>query len=135
MRGRPPKPIKLHKAAGSYRRDRHGGALDITTSGAPVKPSGLGEHGDRLWESVVTPLVEVGVATEVDTASLAGMCEWYQRYRDCADVLDRTAPDDRSAYRLTIQTRMCWQTFESMASQFGLSPASRARLRAPSNDG
>jgi P27 family predicted phage terminase small subunit len=128
QRGRPPKPIAAHRLDGTFRRDRHGDDVR-EPSGKPTRPDWLSDTAAALWESLVPDLEERGIATAADWPELSAMCDWWSRYRQASEALDRVDYADSKAYRLQILAGAAWKNFSSVASRFGLNPADRARLR------
>lgn len=83
-RGRPRKSVEQLKLEGKFRADRHGGN-GVEPKGKPIKPDNLEGEASRFWDAVTPELVELGIATEVDSAALASLCEWWGEYRDACD--------------------------------------------------
>lgn len=81
--GRARKSIEQRKLEGSFRADRHSAA--IVADGSPTKPEYLDGEASELWDAITPKLVKLGIATEVDSQTLAALCEWWQAYRDAAD--------------------------------------------------
>ena len=130
VRGRPRRPAADHELAGTLRADRHGTAEERwRADGRAEKPTGMGRWGAWLWDKVVDELGRREVAARIDTAALAAMCEWYQRYRQFASLLAKSNLADKETYRITIQTKMCWNEASKLMVEFGLTPAARSRLR------
>jgi len=136
MRGRPRKPVAEHLLDGTYRADRHGNAW--TPAGEPVIPDWLGPHARELWQAIVPTLVKSGVATAVDTAELAALCDWWALYRIAREAL-ATIEDgtSRAYYDQQILVGAAWKQFAAIASRFGLTRSDRARLQVstPKNQG
>ena len=81
-RGRARKSIEQLKIEGKYRADRHGPETqDYGPTNPPVRPRSLTGEAKKLWDSITPRLVEVGIATDLDTQTLASMCEWWAEYR------------------------------------------------------
>lgn len=112
------------RAAG--KGDRHGQTGEqFRAEGVPQKPADLGAHGDWLWDFVTGELTQNRIARRIDTMALTALCEWYQQYRRCAGEMKRRPVTAKNAYRLTIQTKLCWKEVETLSAQFGLSPTAR----------
>jgi P27 family predicted phage terminase small subunit len=93
-------------------------------------PAWLSAEARQLWQSLVPSLA--GIATTVDTASLAAMCDWWSRYRETSEALN--AVQDRQSteyYKLLQLAGLCWNNFSGIAAKFGLSPSDRAKLQVP----
>lgn len=124
--GRRAKPATLHMKQGTYKPGRH--QVQPTAGGELIRPTGLGQHGLRLWNSVIE-FVESTGAGECDTECLAGMCRWYQQFRVIYDRLQKLKPDDPRHRELLYTAAAAWRAFADMASRFGLTPADRAKLK------
>ncbi|MCZ7649289.1 MAG: P27 family phage terminase small subunit [Planctomycetota bacterium] len=133
LRGRPRIPVESHIARGTYRKDRHG----LPASAAPSRPLRIppsvatNPDAAALWRMVNKNLAPDGVLKAADAAKLEGLCRWYGLFRRCMAAVERLDALDPDAYRLLIQASMAWRAFDSAAGEFGLSPASRARLKLP----
>ena len=79
---RPRKPLNLLKATGAYRPDRHADRENAPQAdGQPEMPHWLDEEARSCWQTTVPQLVAMGVASNVDSLALAGMCRWSSVWR------------------------------------------------------
>jgi P27 family predicted phage terminase small subunit len=135
-RGPPPKPTKLKKLEGTYRKDRDVGRELEPPPGVPVRPKWLDREACAEWDRVVPQLVELKVLTGLDGAALERYCvahsNWVKAQRDVQKngaVLKsqfgpmknpnvKIAQDERAAARL-------------LAGELGLSPSARSRVKVP----
>lgn len=125
MTGRPPKPTSDHKLSGTYRDDRHGMRIDdLFTHGEPEKPAWLDDDALGAWDIVVGFMPEQ-IKSELDTLMLAGMCDWYSKWRRFSKQITAS---DQDEYKATMKAAIAWKQFEKCAVKFGLSPVDRARL-------
>lgn len=132
---RPPKPIEQHLQEGTYRKDRHEGALVVTQStgiahlGAPVH---LTEFQREVWTELARLLENI--VRESDMPMVEGAAVVYGSYRDAQKILNEeglTVTDDRGNLRShpMIQVRdRSLKMFMDFSARLGLSPADRARL-------
>lgn len=129
--GRPPKPTAMHKLHGTYRADRHGDRVDDgqVFEGVPEKPNDLGPDADLLWDQVVAQLRTAKVVAAIDEASLEAMCRWWGRYRELMRRVDKESYDDEVCETLELRARRAWLAFDRVSSQFGMTPAARAKLK------
>src|SRR5262245_42122475 len=123
--GRPPTPTSVHKLRGTYRADRHGSRLSSAGSGRPIRPSHLTADARKHWQAVVPALVAAGVVEKLDTPALTALCELWQ-VRRVAYVLWLSDPRNKNLRIGFIESDRAWST---AAQQFGLTPASRTKLR------
>lgn len=76
---------------------------------------------------MVPTLIQMGVATDLDTTMLQGLSEWWADYR--------ATFADEPGYASLQRRAMAWKNFCTVASRFGLDPSSRTQLRvAPEHD-
>lgn len=113
MRGRKPKPtaLKILEGAQPCRINRHEPSVPPPADLAP--PRWLEGQAVDHWHELAPMLHRSGLLTEADRHSLALLCEAFGRFR--ADPTDERARD----------------LYRRMAVEFGLTPSSRSRLRAP----
>lgn len=122
---RPRKPTASHRLDGTYRDDRHGlRADDLFTHGEPEKPAWLDDDASWAWDTVVSFIPEP-VRCELDVLLLAGMCDWWSKWRRFAKQVTSADEDE---YKAVMKAAIAWKQFDKCASRFGLSPVDRARL-------
>lgn len=113
---KPKKPTKLlEKEQGKIYSSRYGDREhEPEPDGEPVMPDWLVGAAREHWEDVVPQLVLLGVATSLDTSSLAMMCESWQEWRDgSVTASQRNKAADR---------------WIKLAAKFGLTPSDRAGM-------
>lgn len=127
--GRKPKPTVLHIAHGTYNatnhRDRadHPKNAETNYEGEPTQLRGLGADGRWLWKNVVDNTPKA-ILARIDSAMLFGLARWWQIWRDA----DREAAEGSA--KAVQRAANAWRQFTSIASQFGMTPTARAKLRA-----
>lgn len=134
--GRPPKPIEQHIAEGTFRKDRHGGALVVTTPGTGIlhlgPPSHLTPYQQGVWAEIARLLESI--VRESDAAMVEIAAVAYVSYREAQEVLDRegyTVTDDKGNLKVhpLVQIRdRSMKMYMDSSARLGLSPADRARL-------
>ena len=72
----------------------------------------------KEWKRLAPSLIAMGILTEHDMEAFAGYCQAYARWREAEEFLSQHG---------TI-------FMQSFCSEFGLTPASRARLYAQNGD-
>ena len=126
---RPRKPLNLLKATGAYRPDRHADRGNAPQAdGQPEMPQWLDEEARSCWQTTVPQLVAMGVASNVDSLALAGMCRWYSVWRKADARLQQGKGD---SYKLTIEAATGWKNYSAVAAKFGLTPGDREKLSVP----
>lgn len=129
MAGRPRKPLERHKLEGTYRKDRHGVAVpesDLAASPLPAKPSGMNVGAAKFWDRI-TPELR-GIARERDASALAEMCFWWAEGKRIKETLEKMVPGGKGYGSLLVSAAVAADKFAKFASQFGLTPADRAKL-------
>lgn len=82
-RGRARKSVEELKLAGQYRADRHADTSPLP-KGKPIKPAYLTGEASALWDFITPRLEELEIATDLDSQTLASMCEWWAEFRDAS---------------------------------------------------
>lgn len=113
------KSNKAHLAAGTYRPGRHGSPDSDVVVDAPIgpPPKSLSPEARQEWERVTDILENQLILRAIDEPAFAAYCEL------CAEMSRPDGIAKMSSARLGF--------FRQLANDFGLTPASRARLRAP----
>ena len=121
--GRPRKPTAQLKLEGKYRPDRHGGE-EPQPDGLPKKPRGLPKNASKFWDSTVPRLVELGLATDLDSCMLTQLARWYDVYQSCMDAYEK-----EGLRHQMVSAGTAWKQFDALAAKFGLTPVDPAKLR------
>ena len=142
VRGRKPLPTALKLLEG----DRGKGRLPLNRD-EPTPPQNILECPPWLmpdaqteWERLAPSLTAMGILTEHDIEAFAGYCQAYARWREAEEFLSQhgTIFKTPSGYVQQVpQVSIAMQNLkimQSFCSEFGLTPASRARLYANTGD-
>lgn len=134
-RGPKHKPTELHKLHGTFRPTRHG-PVDHPIDeliGLPEMPPGMPPMAIKLWNVVVPQLVKAKSAVLLDSIELAAMCRWWAQYNELMTRVESESPYDQETdlkqWQLEKRAKAAWNSFDSIASRYGFTPADRARLR------
>lgn len=113
--GAPRKTLAQHKAAGTYRRDRHGSWSEPTGVDTlpPPPPSTLTDLARAEWQRVIALLGTTGRLTSLDTALLTSYAELVAQLTE--------APRDFTAAQHT--------ALRLAASELGLTPTARTKIQ------
>jgi len=98
------------------------------------------------WKEIVPQLEAMGVLTLADEDALVRYCKFYSVYRDmCEDVRENgttcdTVDKDGNPIGTKVRPEMnlilkISEQMLKLAEHFGLTPATRARLKTPGTDG
>ena len=94
----------------------------------------------KEWKRLAPSLIAMGILTEHDMEAFAGYCQAYARWREAEEFLSQhgTIFKTPSGYVQQVpQVSIAQQNLkimQSFCSEFGLTPASRARLYAQNGD-
>ena len=125
---RPRTPTAKLKLHGTYNVTRHRGRKDEPQpEGKPVRPDDMPEDAQHHWDTVVSRLVKLGIATDNDSEALHEMCLWWAIMRELHR--EDGNRNERWQYRLANATKV-WRDY---ASRFGMTPADRAKLELNGN--
>lgn len=137
---RPPKPTHLHVIDGTARPDRMAKRKrepKPKPAARPVCPSHLDQVARNEWRRVVPELVQIGVIARIDTATLAAYCQAYSRWVKAelelqahgglTFTLESGSIRQHPAVKIASEAMAQMRTF---AQEYGLTPASRARVQA-----
>ena len=141
-RGRKPLPTALKELEGDRGKGRRPLNKDEPTPPQDnVKcPAWLMPEAKKEWKRLAPSLIAMGVLTEHDMEAFAGYCQAYARWREAEEFLSQhgTIFKTPSGYVQQVpQVSIAMQNLKIMQSfctEFGLTPASRARLYANSGD-
>lgn len=104
-------------------------------------PQHFDKERKEAWFEIVPQLIEVGVAQTVDVQALEMLCEKWVEWRGAQDKLNSTGlvtkapsgyPMMNPYYTITIQLG---KEIRSLLSEFGMTPASRQKIRAEKDAG
>ena len=141
-RGRKPLPTALKELEGDRGKGRRPLNKDEPTPPQDnVKcPAWLMPEAKKEWKRLAPSLIAMGVLTEHDMEAFAGYCQAYARWREAEEFLSQhgTIFKTPSGYVQQVpQVSIAMQNLKIMQSfcaEFGLTPASRARLYANSGE-
>jgi P27 family predicted phage terminase small subunit len=135
--GRKPKPLAIHKLEGTYREDRQGTDHPAPDVCIPEMPSFLKGEAKKEWKRLSPLLAAKGCLTEWDRSLLAAYCFEYGEYiklcesiEGCTSETDDETEDKKQNVIPLASCRIkILKNLTSIATEFGLSPSSRARVK------
>lgn len=140
--GRPRTPTKLHVLRGTNRKDRQNPA-EPTPPPAPTAgqaPSWLSPKARPWWKRIRPLLVRMQVLSAADTIALGLLCDALAEYIEARNVLvkhgttyETTTTDGSLLIRRRPEwdiAKDAWRRAKLMATEFGLTPAARAKVSA-----
>ena len=135
-RGRKPLPGKIHQLHGTKRDDRHGGEIELEAI-LPDPPDRLTGEARAEWLRISPDLHNAGVLTALDLVPLEMYCNAWAQYRKAIDdisvdgvgAVSRT-PNGYKQQSAEFQVvNVCEKRVLSFLSEFGMTPATRARIK------
>jgi len=139
--GRPKKPIAQKRLEGTYRNDRDRDTLELDpiVSELPV-PDSLTEKGAiKLWTSLLSQFLNIGLLSDIDLPLFEVMCKEYQKYLIYDRKVEENGGDiitlkNKSGYKyptenpyLKLKYRAL-NKFTEIAYRFGMTPSDRAGI-------
>jgi phage terminase small subunit len=120
--GRPPTPTAILKINGGLRDDRHADRdREPQPEGDAFQVVELGDAAQEAWGHIVPRLIQLGLATELDSHELCAMCEWWAKYR-----FHMAQGDDYRNHNMAVAS---YKQFRVIAAKFGLTPTDRVGLQ------
>ena len=135
-KGPPPKPTKLKLLSGTWRKDRATPGEPTPKIEVPSPPSHLDAEARSEWKRISVDLARLGLVAKIDRAMLALYCQTWSRWVEAERELKRggLTVSSPNGYNIpspyvSIATTAA-KDLRGLASEFGMSPASRTRVKA-----
>lgn len=146
VRGRRPKPTALKERLGNPGKRPLNDAEPQPQPASTRTPHGMSAGAKKFWRSLAADLVELGVLTAVDVPAFILMAEHYGVARAAVKeltldsgelkllVLDQNGMDRKHPLLQVLRDNS--SAFRAFATEFGMTPSSRSRLKlaAPEED-
>lgn len=135
MRGRKPTPTVLKALHGNPGRRPLNDQEPQPTPGIPPCPDHLDDVAAQEWQRIAPELESLGLLTQVDLAALAAYCQAYSRWIAAEAVIAAqgiTYTSEKGMIRphpAVSIAKESMRLIREFVSEFGLSPASRTRIR------
>ena len=139
-RGRKPTPTAIKELEGNPGKRPLNKAEPKPVKKAPPCPKWLEPEAKKEWRRLSKQLELIGVLTEVDQAAFASYCQAYARWKEAEEVISQhgTIVKTPSGHWQQVPQVSIAQTYlkimNKSAEQFGLTPSSRSRIIAGSDD-
>jgi P27 family predicted phage terminase small subunit len=146
-RGPAPKPTKLKILAGNPGRRPINTREPQPTRGIPSQPSWLSAEAKAEWKRITPELDRLGVLTIVDRTALTAYCQAHAELYEASrllnsegriitvDVFARESGEKVGTRRVVHPAvrlqREAFRIIKQFLGEFGLTPASRTRLKSP----
>ena len=135
-RGRKPKPTAMKELEGNPGKHPLNTSEPKPNKKAPACPKWLEPEAKKEWRRLAKQMEAIGILTEVDMAAFAGYCQAYARWKEAEEFITQhgTIVKTPSGYWQQVpQVSIAQQNLkimQSFCSEFGLTPATRARIIA-----
>ena len=135
-RGRKPKPTALKVLEGNPGKRPLNDREPVPPKGSIQCPTWLLPEAKKEWRRLAPSLEALGVLTMVDLQAFAGYCQAYARWKEAEEFLTQRGSIFKtpSGYLQQVpQVSIAQQNLkimQSFCSEFGLTPATRARIAA-----
>ena len=135
--GPKPKPTELKKLAGNPGKRPLNGQEPQPEPASRRCPHGLSDGAKKFWRTMAKDLIRLGMLTAVDVPAFLLMAEHYAIAREARDLISEKGLTDIDVNGLTRKHPLLqvWRdnstAYRMYASEFGLTPSSRSRLKAP----
>jgi len=137
MRGRPPKPTRLHILEGNPSKKKLNRREPEPESGIPAPPPELGEAALDEWLRITPILYDMRVLTHADLGALTAYCEafgtWVELKRRVAAGGQEIMLTSEKGYTylnpIYPAIRQALQDVVKFSHELGLTPSARSRLQ------
>ena len=135
--GPKPKPTELKRLAGNPGKRPLNDQEPQPEPASARCPHGLSDGAKKFWRKRAKDLIRLGVLTTADVPAFLLMAEHYAIAREARAVIDQEGLRDvdinglRRKHPLLQVWRDNATAYRMYASEFGLTPSSRSRLRVP----
>ena len=136
VRGRKPKPTALKLLEGNPGKRPVNEKEPIPPKGTVKCPTWLEPEAKKEWKRLAPSLEAMGVLTQADLTAFAGYCQAYARWKEAEEFISQHGSifQTPSGYVQQVpQVSIAQQNLkimQSFCSEFGLTPATRARIIA-----
>lgn len=150
-RGRRPKPTRVRELEGNPSKRPYNRREPQPTEGRVTCPSWLSTKGKAEWKRITPELRRMRLLTIVDRAALAAYCQAYAELEEATEILNREgriiivpityrdkqtgeekiSGEKRVAHPANKLQRDGFARVKQFLAEFGLTPASRAKLEGP----
>lgn len=104
-------------------------------------PSWLSKEAKKVFKQIAKELEHTKLITNVDIHALALWCDAYVNYINCTKIIEqeglmveytnKAAETNKVAHPLMTKKKQLAEQMRALASEFGLTPAARAKLAIP----
>lgn len=134
--GRPKTPTALKVLRGTYRPDRAAPNEPMPEAAIPDAPETLSPEARREWQRMAGQLCDLGLLTEIDRAALAMYCEFWADFTEASEMVEKQGKVIKTKAGNVIENpyysikKRSADLARAFLAEFGMTPASRARVSA-----
>lgn len=143
------KPIELHLLEGNKNRKTKKEIEHRKAAEAALKPGSdkvkppmwLCKHGKKVFKQLAAELMQIDLVTNIDVYAMARWAHCYVKYQECAEIVTRDGVETikpnsagfpvAGPHPMLTTMKQLNEQMTKLESEFGLSPASRAKLAMP----
>jgi P27 family predicted phage terminase small subunit len=136
VRGAKPLPTNVKELHGTLRKHRTNKHEPKSKPGIPGCPKELSPKANVEWKRMSKQLFKMGLLTTIDRAALSLYCEAYARWIDAIQQIQKHGVVLKSPNGFPIQSpylaiaNKAADQVRLLVAEFGMSPASRTRVKA-----
>ena len=137
VRGRRPKPTRIKLLTGNPGKRPLNHDEPKPEIAVPDCPVELGLVARKEWERMIGELSQLRILTNLDRAALAAYCGAYAMWAEATEAIQKYGSMVKSPSGYPVQSPYVaianrqTEIMMRIASEFGLTPASRSRISAP----
>jgi P27 family predicted phage terminase small subunit len=134
MQGRLPKPVALKLLEGNPGKRALHDQADVVPAEAPDPPDHLSGLARRVWHDKASDMARAGLISKLDAENFACYCEAVATWVEAKSMIAKQGAVLLSPNGYPVQNpylaiaNRAMEQIRTFGSEFGLSPASRARL-------
>lgn len=135
--GRPATPTGKLLTRGGFRKDRHGGRMDVGMQTCRLfPPPWLSETAKEQWDAIADTVAGMQVSTTADQGALEMLVEAKAQYIKAARAVEKEGEVVKGSTGSPVQNPWvrirdsAWKRYMTAAREFGMTPCSRADASA-----
>lgn len=140
MRGRRPTPTRIKRLTGNPGKRPFNDSEPCPEVEIPECPEELGPLARKEWDRLVGELGKLHILTALDRVALATYCGAYGMWAEATEAIQKYGTMIKSPQGYPMQSPYVAianrqaELMMRIASEFGFTPASRSRIKAPQPD-
>lgn len=150
--GRKAKPVALHLLQGNKAHLTKGeidkrlqAEQQFAVATDKIKPpKWLDDTGKKEFKRIVKEMAQTGILTNIDVDMLALYCDALSQYIECSETIrqegimveytNKAAETNKVPHPLLSKKKQLFEQMKALASEFGFTPAARAKIAIPKQE-